>query len=555
MTYHKVIKSLLLSCLFAFSYDALAYNDGTWTYDLTSGDAGTVIVTGRVSYPYPAVINIPSTIDGISVTEVGSYAFFNDGITGVRLPDSLIGIGSYAFGLNKIAALNLSDVSSLRWFGDGAFSDNTLYKLTIPDSVKNIGSLAFDGNQIANVFFEGDRPRFGSLPFIRNSDNAKVVYCVDKKGNLEGDNYPDNWPGEGLVFNAGYDGKTVSPIADCDLDGVLGADDIYPRISLMGRLDTDGDGQPDDCDSDCELSGMEADQDDDGDGVLDVNDGYPLNSLGGLPDNDNDGIPNDCDYNCRFLTGMKEDPDDDNDGVADTDDAFPLDGTESADTDADGIGDNADLFPNNPAEMSDSDGDGVGDNKDAFPNDSSETTDSDGDAIGDNADAFPLNASESVDTDGDGIGNNSDLDDDDDGFTDEEELADGTDPLNAFSCKSGCFSFDVDENLEAQPLTDGLLVIRHLFGFSGDSLTSGAVSSDASRDSSDTIASYLTDADSQLDIDGDGESKPLTDGLLLIRYLFGFSGDSLVSGAIGAGAPRDTAEAVEAYIKERVPAD
>ena len=47
------------------------------------------------------------------------------------------------------------------------------------------------------------------------------------------------------------------------------------------------------------------------------------------------------------------------------------------------------------------------------------------------------------------------------------------------------------------------------------------------------IASYLTDADSQLDIDGDGESKPLTDGLLLIRYLFGFSGDSLVSGAIG----------------------
>ena len=66
---------------------------------------------------------------------------------------------------------------------------------------------------------------------------------------------------------------------------------------------------------------------------------------------------------------------------------------------------------------------------------------------------------------------------------------------------------------------------------------------------------YITDADSQLDIDGDGESKPLTDGLLLIRYLFGFSGDSLVSGAIGSDATRNTAEAVEGYIKERVPAD
>ena len=70
--------------------------------------------------------------------------------------------------------------------------------------------------------------------------------------------------------------------------------------------------------------------------------------------------------------------------------------------------------------------------------------------------------------------------------------------------------------------------------------------------SSDAIASYLTDADLKLDIDGDGESKPLTDGLLLIRYLFGFSGDSLISGAIGTGAERDTADEVEAYIEERM---
>ena len=192
----------------------------------------------------------------------------------------------------------------------------------------------------------------------------------------------------------------------------------------------------------------------------------------------------------------------------------------------------------------DTDGDGIGNNAD---------TDDDNDDVLDVNDDLPLDASESVDTDGDGIGNNADLDDDDDGFTDEEELADGTDPLSSFSCRSGCFSFDVDENLEAQPLTDGLLVIRHLFGFSGDSLTSGAVAGEANRDSSEAIGSYLTGAASELDIDGDGESKPLTDGLLLIRYLFGFSGDSLISGAIGSGAERDTADEVEAYIEERVP--
>ena len=174
--------------------------------------------------------------------------------------------------------------------------------------------------------------------------------------------------------------------------------------------------------------------------------------------------------------------------------------------------------------------------------------------MGDNADLFDEDPSEAYDTDLDGTGNNADPDDDNDGFTDEEELADGTDPLSRFSCRTGCFSFDVDENLEAKPLTDGLLVIRHLFGFSGDSLISGAVSGDASREGSDAIASYLTDSDFQLDIDGDGEAKPLTDGLLLIRYLFGFSGDSLVSGAIGFDATRNTAEAVEAYIEARLPA-
>ena len=73
------------------------------------------------------------------------------------------------------------------------------------------------------------------------------------------------------------------------------------------------------------------------------------------------------------------------------------------------------------------------------------------------------------------------------------------------------------------------------------------------RTSAEEISSYLEEASSELDIDGDGESKPLTDGLLLIRYLFGFSGDSLVNGAVGPEATRNSGEEIEAYISERVP--
>ena len=190
-----------------------------------------------------------------------------------------------------------------------------------------------------------------------------------------------------------------------------------------------------------------------------------------------------------------------------------------------------------------------------FPNETE--IDTDGDGIVDSEDALRFNSSESVDTDSDGVGNNADADDDNDGFTDEEELADGTNPLSRFSCRTGCFlSFDVDENLEAKALTDGLLVIRHLFGFSGDALTSdGVVAGGAKRKTYEAISKYLTEGDLELDIDGNGKPEPLTDGLLLIRYLYEFSGESLIKGAIGAGATRDTAEEVEAYIKERVPAD
>ncbi len=57
--------------------------------------------------------------------------------------------------------------------------------------------------------------------------------------------------------------------------------------------------------------------------------------------------------------------------------------------------------------------------------------DSDGDGAIDIEDAFPHDPNETVDTDGDGTGNNADLDDDNDGYSDEEEIAAGSDPLDA----------------------------------------------------------------------------------------------------------------------------
>ncbi len=57
--------------------------------------------------------------------------------------------------------------------------------------------------------------------------------------------------------------------------------------------------------------------------------------------------------------------------------------------------------------------------------------DTDNDGSNDKVDIFPLDSKEKLDSDGDGIGNNADPDDDNDGLTDIEEDINGTDPLKA----------------------------------------------------------------------------------------------------------------------------
>jgi hypothetical protein len=54
------------------------------------------------------------------------------------------------------------------------------------------------------------------------------------------------------------------------------------------------------------------------------------------------------------------------------------------------------------------------------------------------------------------------------------------------------------------------------------------------------------------DIDGDAAIGALTDGLLVLRYLFGFRGATLITGAVGAGCTRCTAPAIESYLAAKV---
>jgi len=109
--------------------------------------------------------------------------------------------------------------------------------------------------------------------------------------------------------------------------------------------------------------------------------------------------------------------------------------------------------------------------------------------------------------------------------------------------------YDIDGDGETRPLTDGLLVLRHQFGFTGQALTGGAIGSGAIRTEPTDISLYLSNNPSALDIDGDGEGNALVDGLLLMRYLFGFSGEPLTQGAISTRSVRNNYEQIKAFIE------
>ena len=186
------------------------------------------------------------------------------------------------------------------------------------------------------------------------------------------------------------------------------------------------------------------------------------------------------------------DTDNDNDGSLDTYDVFPLDAEEQIDSDSDGIGDNADT---------DNDNDGVINSLDLFPLDAFESADSDGDGVGDNADFFPNSAEYSLD---------SDLD----------QMPD------AWERKYGLNPTDASDALLDQD-NDGLTALEEY--------------------EEGTIPMKI------LDIDANGSVDALTDGLIILRYLFNLRGDSLVNGALGDNAMRTNSADVAAYIQSLMP--
>ena len=108
---------------------------------------------------------------------------------------------------------------------------------------------------------------------------------------------------------------------------------------------------------------------------------------------------------------------------------------------------------------------------------------------------------------------------------------------------------DVDLNGASDGLTDGIIILRYLFGLRGVPMSFGYIGYGATAANPRQIATYLQyGVGSRLDVDGNGRPDALTDGLIILRYLLGLRGDVLIAGGLGTGATRTTAAAVEDYL-------
>ena len=107
------------------------------------------IFNEELNKKYPTIGNIPKTIDGNTVVEIGDDAFSEFDLTNVSIPSTVVSIGNGAFSCNQLTSVTIPD--SVTSIGNDAFYSNQLKSINISNSVTSIGAFAFSDNQLTSI--------------------------------------------------------------------------------------------------------------------------------------------------------------------------------------------------------------------------------------------------------------------------------------------------------------------------------------------------------------------------------------------------------------------
>ena len=114
-------------------------------------------------------------------------------------------------------------------------------------------------------------------------------------------------------------------------------------------------------------------------------------------------------------------------------------------------------------------------------------------------------------------------------------------------------ALDVDANGSTTALGDGVIVLRFLFGFTDQALVGSAVDdAKCTRCDAAAIHTYLQGV-TGLDADGSGGLSALSDGMLVLRFLFGSTDAELTAGAVdAANCTRCDAVEIEEHLQTMI---
>lgn len=105
----------------------------------------------------------------------------------------------------------------------------------------------------------------------------------------------------------------------------------------------------------------------------------------------------------------------------------------------------------------------------------------------------------------------------------------------------GAPSLDIDDSAPStkyDAATDGLLLLRYLLGYRDAALTAGAIGAAARRDATQ-IAQHISDTLSRFDVDGDGQTLAMTDGVMILRRMLGIGGAAAITQGVKNSARSD----------------
>ncbi|WP_169447644.1 cadherin-like beta sandwich domain-containing protein, partial [Paenibacillus daejeonensis] len=156
----------------------LADNFGDYTY--TNHGDGTVTIT---DYNGTATdVNIPGTLNGLTVIGIGMDAFRSNALTSVTIPDGVRTIGAQAFLYNNLTSVTIP--GSVTSIGDHAFRQSGLRSVTLSDGVTTIGAAAFSENDLSSVTIPGSVTTIGDQAFRDNSlTSVTILNGVQTIGN------------------------------------------------------------------------------------------------------------------------------------------------------------------------------------------------------------------------------------------------------------------------------------------------------------------------------------------------------------------------------------